>query len=127
METEKSICQTTIILHVSPAFDLMPTEYFLSHLLQGRRRYITRQEVKKAHAPHIDGLTLADILIFIRRYPVILEYLPEEEEIMRPGREFICNVAYTIEPDAFTEFVRSKEQVRRQKLDDMQRNTVRST
>ena len=102
----------------------MSIEYFLSHLLQGKRRYISRQEVKKAHAPHIDGLTLADILIFCRQYPIILEYLPDEEEITRPGREFICNVAFTIEPEAFTAFVRSKEQVRRQKLDDMQRNQV---
>ena len=81
--------------------------------------------MKKAHAPQIEGLSLAEILVFIREHPVILEYLPEEEEITRPGREFICNIAYTIEPDDFTAFVRSKEQLRRQKLDDMQRNTVR--
>ena len=82
--------------------------------------------MKKAHAPQIEGLSLAEILVFIRQHPVILEYLPEEEELMKPGREFICNVAYTIEPEAFSQFVRSKEQLRRQKLDDMQRNTVRS-
>ena len=81
--------------------------------------------MKKAYAPHIEGLTLAEILTFIRQHPIILEYLPEEEELTRPGREFICNVAYTIEPDDFTAFVREKEQQRRQKLDNIQRNTVR--
>ena len=61
----------------------------------------TRKDVKKAYAPHIEGLTLAEILIFIRQYPQIMEYLPEEEEITRAGREFICNVAYTLQPQAF--------------------------
>ena len=80
--------------------------------------------MKQAYAPHIEGLTLPDILVFTKQFPEILEYLPEEEEMPRAGRDFICNVAYTLKPDEFTSFVRSKEQNRRAKLDSQQRNTV---
>ena len=124
METARSTCPATIILPVGTNLTLTLIEYFLSYLLQGKRRYITRQQVKKAYAPHIEGLTLPDILSFVRQHPHILEYLPEEEELTRPGREFICNVAYTLQPEAFTQFVRQKEQQRRLKLDALQRNTV---
>ena len=66
--------------------------------------------MKKAYAPHIEGLELPQILNFIRQqHPVILQYLPDEEEITRVGREFICNVAYTIKPAEFADFVRQKE------------------
>ena len=102
----------------------MLVEYFLSFLLQGKRRFITRSQVKQAYAPHIEGLTLQEIIVFIKQFPEILEYLPEEEEMPRAGRDFICNVAYTLKPDEFTSFVRSKEQSRRAKLDSQQRNTV---
>ena len=93
-------------------------------MLQGKRKFISRQEVKKAYCPHIEGLTLPEIMNFIRRFPQILEYLPEEEELHRVGREFVCNVAYTLRPNEFTAFVREKEQLRRNKLDALQRNTV---
>ena len=44
-------------------------------------------------------------MIFVREHPEILKYLPEEEEIARVGREFICNVAYTLKPKEFQDFV----------------------
>ena len=117
-------CLLIIIAHVREICNINSAEYFLSDIFRGQRRFIKRSEMKKAYCPRIEGLDMPQILGLIRQHPSVLEYLPEEEEITRVGREFVCNVIYTLKPDEFNAFVREKEQFRRAKMDTARNNTV---
>ena len=121
----RSTCRAITTLHVSILRNLLFLEYFLSDIFQGKRRFVKRSEMKKAYAPHIEGLQLSEIVSFIKKHPEILQYMPAEEETPKVGREFICNIVYTIKPAEFTAFVREKEQMRRAKMDSIRNNTVR--
>jgi len=50
--------------------------------------------------------------------------LPAEEEIAKCGKDWVCNVLATVANDEFEQFVRQQEALRKQEIDNAQRNIV---
>ena len=61
---------------------------------------------------------MKDLLQLILSKPELKIYFPKEEEIPKCGKEWVANVLQSLCPDAFQSFVREKEQIRRQKIDE---------
>lgn len=58
---------------------------------------IKGSDVSHVSVPHYDGLTLNDIKTFLDDYPDIWKYLPDEVELSKVPRQYICNVIATRE------------------------------
>ena len=105
--------------------------YYLSDVLTGRRKFVRRTQAQKAYCPHIDGkassdltnifdalgLRMEQLLAFIKERPQLLEYLPEEAELPKAGKEWIANMLQTLCQQEFQALVRHAEQARRDKSD----------
>ena len=42
---------------------------------------------------------MTDIIVFIKKYPLIRPYFPADEEIPKCGKEWITNMLQTLMPD----------------------------
>ena len=52
-----------------------------------------------------DNLSIKKILKEAEKYPEVKDYLPDEQDIRRLPRDYICNLVYTIVGPQFARFV----------------------
>ena len=74
--------------------------------------------MQKAYIPQIDGCHLKDLLAFIDKYPGTKEYLPDDEELPKSGKEWVANILYTLFPTEFQACILNAEKTRREKVNE---------
>lgn len=70
------------------------SNFYMNHEFQ----YIKREDVKVSAVPHIEGLTIKDLLDYARTQPALLRYLPDEKDWVHIDRQWLCDVLYTLAP-----------------------------
>ena len=55
--------------------------------------------------PYYEGLSIEKILAFGKKFPQVVNYLPEERDIHRLPRAFIVNIINTIVKEPFRDWV----------------------
>ena len=95
------------------------TIWYLRGLANGTRTRIKCTDVKVINVPMFEGLSVDDILNWVKNQPTkdrILRALPEEEkEIRKMPRAWISNVIYTLD-DSFAEWVQQVQSERAAKI-----------
>ena len=61
---------------------------------------------------HYKGLRVKDLIIFSKKFSVVLDYLPIEKEIYYLPRDYLCSVIVSLKPDEFSTYVASKMVIR---------------
>ena len=62
-------------------------------------------ELKMIFVPYYPNLTIEKFLSLLVRYPEVREFLPEDRDIPKLPRGWICNVFFTIVGTPFREWV----------------------
>ena len=57
--------------------------------------------------PQYEGLSIEDMLTFLRRYPALGEYFPEERDIHKLPKKWIADIGFTIVGDDFGKWVKT--------------------
>ena len=58
-------CRPSVIAPCKFSF-LTLYSYFLGDIFSGRKKFVPRSKAQKAYCPHIDGLRMEQLLIYIR-------------------------------------------------------------
>ena len=69
---------------------------------------ITENDIKVLNVPLFEGLSIETILEFSKRFPDVEQYLPDERDMGRLPRKWICNVVYTVVGQPFRTWVSDK-------------------
>ena len=77
--------------------------------------------VKFLAAPSYEGLTIHDFLLRANNYPVIKQYLPDENDVHRLPRNFVINLMYSIIGPEVRQFVMHVVEERNQAVLNNQR------
>ena len=78
---------------------------------------IKAKEVRHVYVPQYETLTLKRIFEFLEDGNLaVFDYLPEEQEIDKVSREWICNVCATIMKNKFTDWISKNINKRNEKL-----------
>ena len=72
--------------------------------------------VKHIAIPQYEGLTIADMLGFLEKWPRVFDYLPIEKEIHKLPRQYLANVIITIVKAPFQEWVDQQIGVKNDKI-----------
>ena len=62
------------------------------------------------------SLSIENILKFARNFPAIFDFFPEVRDFPKLPRSWICNMIFTLEPEAFKDFVKEKMSERNEKF-----------
>ena len=73
--------------------------------------------MKKGYCQRLDCLALKDMLPFLMNLQELRQYLPEEHEIVKCGRQWIVDIATTVVGEEFEAYVLKKEIERRSYID----------
>jgi hypothetical protein len=92
--------------------------------LAGRKKIIRRKAIAVAHCPHIEGLRLQDLFLWLQQHQEPRDYLPAEEELVKVGKQWLCNILSTVLPDAFDDFVEQQIDRRQEKHTSKQNKQV---
>lgn len=106
------------------------TIYFLKDVISGTKKCkypvqfcvdrspdIKAKQVRTIVIPSYEGLTLKDMDEHIFRHNQgIFEYFPDEVEIQKTPKHWICNVAATVLGDTYIDWVKSQIENRNQKV-----------
>ena len=68
---------------------------------------------------------MKDLLVFIDQHPGAKEYMPDDEELPKAGKDWVANMLYTLYPRDFQYFILGAEQARRAKVDEQPIDTKR--
>jgi len=80
--------------------------HFLVAIIRGEKEFITTKEMSKAWCPNIEGLYMKNLLKFIEERPELTNFLPNDEEIVKSGRDWVANVLQTKCCENFSSYVR---------------------
>ena len=61
--------------------------------------------VKQVHVPSYENLSLKVIYAFFQKFPDVLSFLPDGQELRKVPKAYICNVGATIIGSAFLDWV----------------------
>ena len=92
------------------------TQSFLREIMMGKKKYVSRENVKVIKLPQYKGLAVRDILNFANRNIHIERFLPEYDYLKDPNREWLCNIVNTIIPDKFQKYIDLKIEERKLQL-----------
>ena len=57
--------------------------------------------------PQYEGLTVRDMLAFLRNYPALGNYFPEERDIEKLPKKWIADIGFTIVGQPFGKWVKA--------------------
>ena len=80
-------------------------------------QYIKRSGVKVAAVPQIDGLTVEDFLTHARTKPLLMRFLPDEDDWNHLDKKWICDVLYTCDQKGVQDMINAAVLARRRKLE----------
>ena len=74
---------------------------------------IKSKNVKIIAVPQYEGLALKDISQFCAlNHPEVGDYLPDQQEIHKAPKDWICNVIFSVVGSPFTDWVKLQVEVR---------------
>ena len=82
------------------SYDTM-TVWHLKDLSSGQRKRINGKSIMHIGIPQFAGLTVDNMLDYIKAHPQVSLYLPIEKEIKKLSRQYIGNIIYTVVGDQF--------------------------
>lgn len=92
-----------------PAYEQV-TIYFLKDIVAMRKKAVKARAVRHISVPQYEGLALKDIAQFLDAgHRQVYDFFPDQQEIHKVSKEWICNVCATVLGDAFSAWV--KEQI----------------
>ena len=74
----------------------------------GKKKYIKNDKLRHLEIPHYSTLTVKEIYSFIGDHPDTHIYYPDAKEVPRLPRQWLCNVAYSLLGDIFSNWVKDK-------------------
>ena len=95
---------------------------YIKSIMTGKKRFIYCKNVISHNVPHIESLSIKEILKFARDHTIIDDYLPVYKYNKFPNRVCLCNVVNTIANKEFIKFIdkamenRQKEMAMKMKL-----------
>ena len=81
------------------------------------RQYINREQVKVSALPHIEGLTVQDLMDFARTKDNVKAYLPDEKDWIHLDRQWLGDVLYTVDAKAITDMTQDAKMKRKDKIE----------
>ena len=87
-----------------PAFHTV-TIYFLKDLITGKKNFIPMDKVTHMHVPFYENLKLAEIFNVFLKHPEVIAYLPDDKELRKTPKQWICNVGATVIGAPFQQWV----------------------
>ena len=113
------------------------TVYFLKALVSGEKRCkwpllsLTRSEVIRCDevrylfCPQYENLHIEDILAHLKKFDGGNEYLPDDRDIPKLPRQFLCNLAFTLIGDDFGHWVRDQIRARNDRIKESNKLTIK--
>ena len=87
-----------------PAFHTVTT-YFLKDLISGKKNFVPMDQVTHVHVPFYENLKLGEIFNFFLKHEAVLYYLPQESELRKTPKQWICNVGATVLGEPFIAWI----------------------
>ena len=79
------------------------------------RQFINREQVKVSALPHIEGLTVQDLIDFAKANYNVKAYLPDEEDWIHLDRQWLGDVLYTVDAKAIQDMTQDAKMKRKNK------------
>ena len=75
---------------------------------------ITDDELRNITVPHYETLTVKKMLAYAFQTPGVRDYFPEDKEIEKLPREWICNILHSVLGRSFKNWVKKRVDARNQ-------------
>jgi len=104
--------------------------YFLKQIMKAEKevsfqtpstvtiQYIKRDKVIVAAVPHIEGLTVEDMLELAKRHPNTLKHLPDERDWDGLNRKWVADILFTVERAKFEKIIKDAVKARKERLEE---------
>ena len=90
-----------------PAFNTI-TIYFLKDLIEGKRKFVPMERVNHIHVPAYETLKLEEIFSFFLQHQAVIPFMPEDKELRRMPKQWVCNVGATVIGQPFLDWVSAR-------------------
>ena len=90
-----------------PAFNTV-TIYFLKDLIEGKRKFVPMDRVNHIHVPAYETLKLEEIFSFFLQHQAVIQFMPEDKELRRMPKQWVCNVGATVIGQPFLDWVMAR-------------------
>ena len=81
------------------------TIYFLKDLIVGKRKFVPMERVNHIYVPAYVTLKLEEIFSFFTQHEAVIAYMPDDKELRRMPKQWVCNVGATIIGQPFIDWV----------------------
>jgi hypothetical protein len=90
------------------------TVYFMKDLVTGVRKYVPMDRVVHIHVPAYESLKLEEIFAFFLQNEVVIPFMPEDKELRKMPKQWVCNVGATVIGVPFVDWVGARVKQRNQ-------------
>ena len=94
------------------------TVYYLKDLLNGRKRKLKNDQIQTVYVPMYENLTLKHIGAFASQQADIADYLPDQEDLPKTPKQWICNVCAAVIGEPFRAWVKQQVEERNAAMAD---------
>ena len=101
-------------LYLPPIIDA--NKNYIQNIMRGFKKFLYSKNIKVVKAPHIDKLSIKEIIAWGRENTDIDSYLPTYSYDKYPNRDWLCNVLNTIAYDKFQTLIMDALKSRERKL-----------
>jgi hypothetical protein len=88
----------------------------MKDIIGGIKLFIPCHKIRHLYVPQYDTLKLELILKNVLSIPEAVKHLPDEKELCKLPKSWICNITYSVVGDSFAEWVHQRIVERNEKV-----------
>lgn len=77
-------------------------------LIQGKRKFVPMDRVVHIHVPGYENLKLEEIFSFFLQHEAVIPFMPDEKELRKTPKQWVCNVGATVIGAPFVAWVKQR-------------------
>ena len=88
----------------------------MKDLVTGVRKYVPMDRVVHIHVPAYESLKLEEIFSFFLQHEAVIPFMPEDKELRKMPKQWVCNVGATVIGVPFVDWVAARVKQRNEQV-----------